>query len=132
MLGSCVEMSDSRRDTHDPPTLVGELPVIGAVRRGAKPFVLQQIEGPGAPRQFVLDLDEVVLGRSQQAHICIESSRLSRRHALLKKRDGEYSVVDLESANGVYLNGVRAHSAVLREGDAMQIGDVVFVYHEGT
>jgi hypothetical protein len=30
----------------------------------------------------------------------------------------------------VYLNGVRAHSAVLHDGDTLQIGDVVFVFHE--
>jgi pSer/pThr/pTyr-binding forkhead associated (FHA) protein len=39
--------------------------------------------------------------------------------------------VDLESANGVYLNGVRVHSAGLFEGDTIQIGDVLLMFREG-
>jgi pSer/pThr/pTyr-binding forkhead associated (FHA) protein len=38
---------------------------------------------------------------------------------------------DLESSNGVFLNGVRVHSAALHEGDVIQIGDAVLVFREG-
>ena len=100
--------------------------------RSKKPFVLQQLEGPLAPRSFVLDLEELVIGRSTQAHISIDSSMLSRRHLILRKLGGEYRAEDLGSSNGVYLNGVKVHSAVLREGDTLQIGDVVLVFHEGS
>jgi len=48
----------------------------------------------------------------------------------LLERDGEYSFVDLDSANGVYLNGVLAHAAVLREGDLLEFGEVAFIFHE--
>jgi pSer/pThr/pTyr-binding forkhead associated (FHA) protein len=41
------------------------------------------------------------------------------------------TVTDLNSSNGMYLNGVKAHSAVLHEGDQIQIGNVVFIFHEG-
>ena len=37
---------------------------------------------------------------------------------------------DNDSHNGVYLNGVKVYSAVLREGDVIQVADSVFVYHE--
>jgi pSer/pThr/pTyr-binding forkhead associated (FHA) protein len=100
--------------------------------RSLKPFVLQQLEGPLAPRSFVLDLEELVIGRSTQAHISIDSSMISRRHLLLRKLGGEYRVEDLGSSNGVYLNGVKVHSAVLREGDTLQMGDVILVFHEGS
>ena len=47
-------------------------------------------------------------------------------------REGpEYAFADLDSANGVFLNGVKAYAAVLREGDQLQVGDVVFRYREG-
>lgn len=93
---------------------------------------LEQIQGPGAPRELLLLGSETVVGRSNQATICIDSSLLSRRHALFKKNGPELRLIDLESANGVYVNGVRAHSAILCEGDAIQIGDVVLVFREGS
>lgn len=104
----------------------------GPISRARKPFVLEQVQGPGSPRQFLLDLPETIVGRSLQAHICIESTLISRQHMALKRAGPQFTCVDLNSANGVYLNGVKAHSALLHEGDAIQIGDVVFVFHEGS
>ncbi len=111
--------------------MVGGLAVVHSVRWTRSPPMLRQIEGPGAPREFTLELDSIVVGRSQQAHISIESTLISRRHMGLQRSGPEIVCTDLDSANGIYLNGVKAHSAVLREGDMLQIGDVVLVYHEG-
>jgi pSer/pThr/pTyr-binding forkhead associated (FHA) protein len=91
---------------------------------------LEQIRGPGAPRRFALAIDETVVGRGQQANVTIDSALLSRKHVVFRRRGPELSLADLDSANGVYVNGVKAHSAVLHEGDTIQIGDVVFVLHE--
>jgi len=119
-------------DRFDEPTTVGEMqPAASPVPRQKKPFLLEQVTGPGAPREFTLELDETVLGRSLSATISIESSGISRQHAVVKRAGPEFSVTDLNSANGIYLNGVKTHSAILREGDALQLGDVIFVFHEG-
>jgi pSer/pThr/pTyr-binding forkhead associated (FHA) protein len=119
-------------DRSDGPTTVGDLiPAASAVPRPKKPFLLEQVAGPGAPRNFTLELDETVLGRSLQATISIDSSRISRQHAAVRRDGPEFSITDLNSANGIYLNGVKTHSAILRDGDTVQIGDVVFVFHEG-
>ncbi|HOU91070.1 MAG TPA: FHA domain-containing protein [Polyangiaceae bacterium] len=96
-----------------------------------KPFLLLQVEGPGAPREVKLDLPEMVVGRSLQAHLAIESSLISRQHFALRRQGPDYVCVDLDSVNGLYLNGLRVHSAVLRDGDVLQIGDVVLLYREG-
>jgi len=114
------------------PTVALEAPLQTALHRSKKPFVLEQLQGPGAPRQFVLDLDNIVVGRSLQATISVESGAISRQHFALKRNGAEFTCTDLNSSNGVYLNSVKTHSAVLREGDVIQIGDVVFVYHEGS
>ncbi len=105
---------------------------VASVRRPVRPSKLAQIAGPGAPREFVLELDELVVGRSLQAHISVDSQLISRRHVVLEKRGPEYVCRDLDSKNGMYLNGVKVHSAVLREGDTIQIGDVVLVFDEGS
>jgi pSer/pThr/pTyr-binding forkhead associated (FHA) protein len=116
----------------DDPTTVGELSVAGPIDRARKPFLLEQIKGPGAPRSFTLELAETVIGRSAQAHICIESTLISRQHLCVRKNGPQFTCVDLDSANGLYLNGIKAHSALLHEGDTLQIGDVVLVFHEGS
>jgi pSer/pThr/pTyr-binding forkhead associated (FHA) protein len=95
------------------------------------PFSLQLVQGPGAPRRFLLSREEVVLGRSSEADIQIESTDLSRKHLVFRREHGQYSVHDLDSRNGVYLNGLRVHSATLYEGDNLHLGSVQLVFHEG-
>jgi pSer/pThr/pTyr-binding forkhead associated (FHA) protein len=129
-----VAVSEGPRNTKpfsEDPTTVGELTVIPNAARAKKPFVLEQVGGPGAPRQFELELPQTVVGRSLSAHISIDSGLISRQHMSLRRSGTEVSCVDMGSANGMFLNGVRAHSAVLRQGDTIQIGDVIFVFHEG-
>jgi pSer/pThr/pTyr-binding forkhead associated (FHA) protein len=117
--------------TLDSPTVIGPARVMPNPRQTATPSVLQQIGGPGAPRDHRLDLEEMVVGRSVQVHISIDSGLISRRHIALKRSGPEYVCEDLNSSNGMFLNGVKVHSAVLRDGDTLQIGDVVFVFREG-
>src|SRR5687768_6606796 len=87
-------------------TIPGTL-TIEDVPRLQRPHVLEQIRGPGSPHQFVLDRDELVIGRSTTADLQVDSAELSRRHLLLKKQGAEFGCQDLESRNGVFLNGVK-------------------------
>lgn len=96
------------------------------------PSSLQLVTGPGAPRTYELFRDEVVVGRAIDADIPINATDLSRRHIVLKRGlQGQFTLMDLESRNGVYLNGVKVHSALLHDGDNIQLGTIVFVFHEG-
>lgn len=111
-------------------TLAGDVSIVESVGRARRLPSLEQVQGPGAPQRYSLSLAETVIGRGTQANITIDSALLSRRHVAVRRAAPEHSFVDLGSANGVFLNGVRAHSAVLHDGDTLQIGDVVFVFHE--
>lgn len=104
---------------------------VPAFRKDGKPFLLELIQGPGAPHRYTLSFDKLVVGRSEEADIQIGSLEISRRHMLLNKAGNEYVCLDLNSRNGLYLNGVKIHSATLKDGDRLQLGDVVFVYHAG-
>lgn len=99
--------------------------------RDLRPFYLDQVEGTGAPRRVALCKKEVVIGRSEQADICIPTQRASRQHALLIRNGTDCSIRDNDSHNGILLNGIRIHSATLREGDVIQIADAAFIFHEG-
>jgi pSer/pThr/pTyr-binding forkhead associated (FHA) protein len=103
-----------------------------AMKKVAKPFVLEQVEGPGGRHEFVLSKDVIIVGRLPESDVRLDSNEVSRKHLLLKKIGNEYACTDMESHNGVFLNGVKIHSATLREGDNIQLGDVIVIYHEGT
>jgi pSer/pThr/pTyr-binding forkhead associated (FHA) protein len=105
-------------------TLVGGVPIF--VARQHKPLVLRQIKGPGSPRDVALDLDEIVIGRALESNVSIDSPLVSRRHATLRRGDAGFTVDDLESGNGVFVNGERVQGAPLRAGDTLQIGDALF------
>ena len=100
-------------------------------QRQTVPFFLRQVTGPGAPRDWTLGADEVIIGRSKTADFCIESPELSRHHLKVERHGKEFKAIDLDSRNGLYLDGVRIHSVVLRRGDVIQIGNVSFLYREG-
>jgi pSer/pThr/pTyr-binding forkhead associated (FHA) protein len=112
-------------------TLVKDHSVATVRMRLKKVARLEQKQGPGAPQTHDLELSETVVGRSSSAHICIDSHLISRRHVSFAKSEEQVTVTDLNSSNGMYLNGVKAHSAVLYEGDQIQVGNVVFIFHEG-
>ena len=103
----------------------------GVLSSEVMPHKLVQARGPGSPRTLPLTDEEIVLGRSPEAGYQIPSPHLSRKHASIRGVGPEFHLKDLESRNGVFLNGIKVASAVLRDGDTIQLGDVVFIYHKG-
>ena len=114
----------------EPTTRISPVkPVREALRTGS--CILKLVSGPGAPAELAVTTDEVIIGRAHDATIRIASAELSRHHVKISRRGEEYRCEDLESRNGVYLNGVRIHSATLRDGDTLQLGSAVLTFHEG-
>ena len=105
--------------------MIGGVPVF--VPKAQKPLVLRQIKGPGSPRDITLDLPEIVIGRALEANVSVDSPLVSRRHAMVRRGDSGYTVDDLESGNGIFVNGERVQAAPLRPSDTLQIGDALFV-----
>ena len=81
--------------------------------------------------RFVLDKDVLTLGRAASNDLHLENDNVSRNHARLTRIDDEYTIEDLDSRNGILLNGLAVHSAVLRDGDEVHVGDFVINYQEG-
>ncbi|HYH95589.1 GGDEF domain-containing protein [Hyalangium sp.] len=73
-------------------------------------------------RMFKLEHSETVLGRSHEAQFQIEDDGISRKHAkVVALGNGRFQLMDL-STNGTYLNGQRASTAPLYDGDKIQTG----------
>ena len=96
-----------------------------------RPHVFEVKQGPGLGHKFVLDGKELIVGRGEKATLSLDSEEVSRQHAKLTRVEGEYSIEDLGSRNGIVLNGLKVHAAVLRDGDLVQLGDVLLSYAEG-
>lgn len=97
----------------------------------AVPPRLELIRGPQAPRTFDLSLPQMIIGRGSGCEIQLEMQELSRQHARVSHQDGVVQIQDLNSRNGVLLNTVKVSAARLSEGDQLQLGAAVFIFHEG-
>lgn len=77
----------------------------------------------GATREFMLyEGMSATIGRSASNDIHIGESHISRMHAVITCRDGEFIIDDMESANGTYVNGVRVDgSSTLVIGDDIHL-----------
>ena len=64
----------------------------------------------------------VLLGRSRECDIQVEDANVSRRHAELRQEGSSYWIVDLDSTNGIEVNGKRVKRAKLEPGDAFTVG----------
>jgi HD-GYP domain-containing protein (c-di-GMP phosphodiesterase class II) len=65
----------------------------------------------------------VTAGRAPECELRLDDAGTSRRHCRFERRDGEVVVVDLDSANGTFLNERAVTSAIVRPGDVVRIGD---------
>ncbi|MBN1940137.1 MAG: adenylate/guanylate cyclase domain-containing protein [Candidatus Aminicenantes bacterium] len=92
------------------------------------------IERPGRERSRVELGNTTSIGRATANSICLkEDGAASRQHALVRRQgETEYSLLDLGSANGTYLNEkLLLVPAILRHGDCVRVGDTIlrFEFH---
>lgn len=73
-------------------------------------------------RTFVVDQPHAVIGRSRRCDLVVDDENVSRRHCELSLKGREWYVSDLESTNGVAVNGRQVSSARLAPGDEITLG----------
>lgn len=71
---------------------------------------------------YQLGCDEILIGRHASADIRLTDMSVSRYHAMLTVADGVWTVSDLGSKSGVYVNGVRIKKKALHENDTITVG----------
>ncbi len=123
--GDKVETSDRALNPVD-AAAVDALPVGHAL------LVVQK--GPGAGSRFLLDQDVVNAGRHPDSEIFLDDVTVSRRHAVFDRAGDQFTVSDVGSLNGTYVNRDRIEKVQLTDGDEVQIGKyrlVFFAGHEG-
>ncbi len=88
--------------------------------------------GPNAGSKFALDTDVTRAGRHPESDIFLDDITVSRRHAEVIRVDDGYTIRDVGSLNGTYLNRERIEEAALANGDELQIGKFRLVFFSGT
>lgn len=101
----------SQIDSHFTPRLIGVMPT-------------------GEKIEALLNQPEIEIGKAAHNKLVLSDPTVSATHAIALVRDGGYSIVDLGSSNGTFINGTRlsgdAHT--LQHGDKIQFGNVVLAF----
>ncbi|MCL2534335.1 MAG: FHA domain-containing protein [Nocardiaceae bacterium] len=108
-----------------------EAPVSGVEGLPAGSALLVVKRGPNAGSRFLLDQPTTSAGRHPDSDIFLDDVTVSRRHAEFRQDDDEFQVVDVGSLNGTYVNREPVDSAVLANGDEVQIGKFRLVFLTG-
>src|SRR5215207_2230686 len=87
--------------------------------------------GPNAGARFLLDHDVTTSGRHPDSDIFLDDVTVSRRHAEFHREGGTFTVRDVGSLNGTYVNRERVEAATLSNGDEVQIGKFRLVFIAG-
>ena len=119
----------------EPDTAPGSLvdpAAVDALAPGTALLVVQR--GPNAGSRFLLDSAVTTAGRHPDSDIFLDDVTVSRRHAEFRLTADPgggfvFSVADVGSLNGTYVNRTRIDEAQLHGGDEVQIGKYRLVFH---
>lgn len=85
-----------------------------------------------AGSMYEIMLPRVNIGRTRDNDMRILDPTVSRLHAVLKIRGRDVTIIDANSRNGVFVNGIQLRYAKLEDGDTVTIGAVPFRYRVGS
>lgn len=89
--------------------------------------ILHVLEGPDAGRLFTLSLDQITIGRNAENTIVLNDHAVSGVHTkIVRDEQGHFTLHDISSTNGTFLNGREQRAADLRDGDRIRIGSTTF------
>lgn len=81
---------------------------------------------------FELKSDVVSIGRMEGNDLILFDPTISRRHCLIEKREYGYFLKDLDSRNGLFVNGQKISERILKDGDEIRVGSFPLKYKEST
>jgi hypothetical protein len=95
------------------------------------PALVVRSGGGRTGETFAPQGDRTTIGRSPDCGVFLDDVTVSRRHAALVERDGQWVIEDLGSLNGTFVNRRRVEAATLEDGDEIQIGKyrLTFLQH---
>jgi len=122
-FGQVAPSEPAATDLTPDEEVIASLPVTSAL--------LIVAHGPNVGARFLLDSDQTTVGRRESADIFLDDVTVSRKHAEFVREGSVFTVQDVGSLNGTYVNRDRIDSARLVAGDEVQIGKFRMIFHPG-
>lgn len=98
--------------------------------KGAPTLTVRYSSGRQEGLVFTLDKDEMTIGRSPKCDISLNDMTVSRSHALVQRVGSDWSIVDCQSFNGLWVNKKPVEHVMLKDGDIIQIGCFILKYEK--
>lgn len=89
---------------------------------------LEFISGPLVGQTVALDRQVTKIGAGSENTVVLHDTGVSRMHIGILRENGSYTLADLGSVNGAYVNGEKVAKRVLQVGDVIRIGTTEIVY----
>jgi pSer/pThr/pTyr-binding forkhead associated (FHA) protein len=118
------------RSMSENPTETWQLPApqLDATNSSSRPPLIPlRLRREPTGEAIEIAAESAVVGRHSESDVRLNDADVSRRHCRIALEDGLWRVRDLESTNGIFLNGVSMKDAVLYPGDRLRIGSAEFV-----
>src|SRR6476469_4377858 len=94
---------------------------------------LVTINGTLKGATFPVSADETTIGRESESVVWLNHSSVSRRHCVIRRENGDFKLLDLESYNGTFINGIPVKEQTLVHADQLRVGkiELLFLIEEG-
>ena len=84
--------------------------------------------GDANHEELKIEKDEISIGRSLNCDVVLSDKKASRKNTIIRRSGIHYTIQDLDSSNGTFLNGKAIKDAELTSGDQIQVGDSAFQF----
>jgi two-component system, NtrC family, response regulator HydG len=89
------------------------------------------VNGPQAGSRYACTREEVLIGRAPNSTVVLSEPDIGWRHCQIQKRGERFTICDLRSSLGTYINGVRSAERWLEDRDQIGIGKTVLMFRSG-
>ena len=89
-------------------------------------YRLTAVSGPTRGKHYSLDEGQITIGRQSTNQISLPSGKVSKLHCVIEVYGESVIVLDQNSSNGTFVNGLLAKKKKLNAGDRISIGEYIF------
>jgi two-component system response regulator HydG len=89
------------------------------------------VNGPLAGTRYPLDRGEILVGRAPNSAVVLSEPDVAWRHCQIRQQGSRFSIADLRSSTGTYVNGMRSAERWLEDHDQIGVGKTVLMFRSG-
>src|SRR6266700_2102377 len=89
------------------------------------------VNGPLAGTRYALDKTELLLGRAPNSHVVLSEPEVGWRHCQIRQQGSRFTIPDLRSSTGTYVNGMRSAERWLEDRDQIGVGKTILMFRSG-